>query len=308
MTIDRHSKFLGAMIGSALGDAIGNLANRFPEREYLIEEIGNTDELRYSEATVMSIAVAEMLVELQAIDAQRLGNIFREHYLAEPWRGYGEGPRKIFELVKTEGIGYLDAASRLHQGEGSWGCGAAAHILPAALFHHRDDDLYEHIREIAIITHSHPVAIDGAAVLARAEVKAIHMNVHRPFSASVIIERLSALSRVDTLRAKLRLIPDLIEQETDADLAAQELGIGLGAHESVPFALYNFLRHPHTFMECVLNATLHGGSRSSLGAMAGALSGAYLGIEAIPADWRQRLEGNKHIETLARELAARCDD
>ncbi len=308
MTIDRHSKFLGAMIGSALGDAIGNLANRIPEREYLIDEINSTDALHYTEATVMSMAIAEMLVVLQDIDGQRLGNTFREHYLAEPWRGYGEGPRKIFELVKQEGIGFHDAAARLHDGAGSWGCGAAAHILPAALFYHREEDLYQHIQEVAIITHSNPIAIDGAVILARAEIKGIHMNVHRPFSLAVIIERLSSLSRVAALRSKLRLIPELIEQEVDTRDAAKSLGIGLGAHESVPFALYNFLRHPHTFMECVLNATLHGGSRSSLGAMAGAMAGAYLGIEGIPDDWRQRLEGNQHIETLARELAARCGE
>ncbi len=308
MTIDRHSKFLGALVGSAIGDAIGELANQVTGREALIERIEQAEGLRYTEVTVTSSAIAEMLVELGDIDIQRLGNTLRERFLAEPWRGYGEGSRTIFTRVEREGIGYLDAARGLHDGEGSLGCGAAAHILPVALYRHRDESLYERVEHVARLTHAHPVGIDGAAILARAEVKALHLNFNRPFSPSVIVERLGAFARTPVLRGKLQLIPELIEQEASPWKAAETLGIGLGAHESVPYALYCFLHHPHTFVETVLTAVLQGGSRPCLGAMAGALAGAYLGIEAIPGDWLERLESHQHIETLAREIAARTTD
>jgi ADP-ribosylglycohydrolase len=36
--------------------------------------------------------------------------------------------------------------------------------------------------------------------------------------------------------------------------------------------------------------------------MAGAISGAYLGIEAIPERWREKLERKDEIERLAHEL------
>jgi poly(ADP-ribose) glycohydrolase ARH3 len=39
--------------------------------------------------------------------------------------------------------------------------------------------------------------------------------------------------------------------------------------------------------------------------MAGAISGAYLGVEAIPARWRRKLENRQAIEELALELAVR---
>ncbi len=308
MTIDRHNKFLGAMIGSAIGDAIGELANEVSEREALIDRIDGSETLRYTEVTVTTSAIAELLVELGELDIQRLGNTLRERFLAEPWRGYGEGARTIFESVEREGIGYLEAAARLHDGAGSWGCGAAAHVLPVALYHHRDESLYERAAELSRVTHSHPIAVDGAAVLARAEVKALHLNFNRPFSPSIIVERLGAIAKTSELRGKLQLIPDLVERAAPPQEAAATLGLGLGAHESVPFALYSFLSHPHTFMEAVLSAVLQGGNRPGLGAMAGALSGAYLGIEAIPPDWAERLESHQHIETLARELAARSGD
>jgi poly(ADP-ribose) glycohydrolase ARH3 len=48
---------------------------------------------------------------------------------------------------------------------------------------------------------------------------------------------------------------------------------------------------------------MNGGDRDTLGAMAGAISGAYLGLEAIPQSWRQKLEDLTYIEGLASRLA-----
>jgi ADP-ribosylglycohydrolase len=42
-----------------------------------------------------------------------------------------------------------------------------------------------------------------------------------------------------------------------------------------------------------------------IGAMASAISGAYLGISAISSVWRQKLENRAYIEKLALELIAR---
>jgi poly(ADP-ribose) glycohydrolase ARH3 len=54
-----------------------------------------------------------------------------------------------------------------------------------------------------------------------------------------------------------------------------------------------------------LCAVLNGGDRDTLGTMAGAVAGALLGSEALPQAWLAKLENRQHIETLARELAAR---
>ncbi|GMQ90575.1 MAG: hypothetical protein BMS9Abin10_0970 [Gammaproteobacteria bacterium] len=56
--------------------------------------------------------------------------------------------------------------------------------------------------------------------------------------------------------------------------------------------------------ECVYCAILHGGDRDTVGAMAGGLSGALLGIDAITPQWRDKLENRTRIEWLARRLAA----
>jgi ADP-ribosyl-[dinitrogen reductase] hydrolase len=48
---------------------------------------------------------------------------------------------------------------------------------------------------------------------------------------------------------------------------------------------------------------LNGGDADTLGAMACAISGAYLGAEAIPRAWREKLENRQAIEELAVRLA-----
>ena len=71
------------------------------------------------------------------------------------------------------------------------------------------------------------------------------------------------------------------------------MGQSVKIHESLPFAIYAFLAHPHSFEGCLLDTVLSGGDRDTLGAMAGAILGAYLGVAAISAlsggrNWRTR--------------------
>jgi poly(ADP-ribose) glycohydrolase ARH3 len=73
----------------------------------------------------------------------------------------------------------------------------------------------------------------------------------------------------------------------------------VAVHESMPFAVYSFLRHPRSFEECLFCAVLNGGDRDTLGAMACAISGAYLGAGAIPQTWQRKLENCQQIERLA---------
>ena len=45
-----------------------------------------------------------------------------------------------------------------------------------------------------------------------------------------------------------------------------------------------------------------GGDADTIGAMTGAIAGAYHGVEAIPKRWLDRLEGRPYIESLAERL------
>jgi hypothetical protein len=76
---------------------------------------------------------------------------------------------------------------------------------------------------------------------------------------------------------------------------------------SVLWSLYSFLRTPDNYWETICTAIIAGGDVDTTAAMAGAISGAYLGLDAIPSELAHRLtdQGKWGFDELA-ELANQC--
>jgi poly(ADP-ribose) glycohydrolase ARH3 len=301
--MDLKSKFLGGMVGSALGDAIGELAFRGLGEVGLRSQVAQMDVLVYTDDTAMAIGLAESIAQVGGLDPQRLGDIFRANFRREPWRGYASGPPTVFSRVKRFGVSYAEAARSLFGGQGSFGNGAAMRIAPVGLFYHDAPDLYEKARQSATVTHAHPVGVDGAAVLAWAIARAVRLDPREPFPVVDLTQGLVDSARTPEVRDKMALVRTLIAEDVPPPDAAKRLGRGVAVHESMPFAVYSFLRHPQSFEACLFCAILNGGDRDTLGAMACAISGAYLGVGAIPLVWREKLENRGYIEGLAVRLA-----
>ncbi|MBL7174515.1 MAG: ADP-ribosylglycohydrolase family protein [Desulfobacteraceae bacterium] len=303
MTIDLKSKYLGGMVGSALGDAIGELAFTYPQRDLLLSRLDQVSELRYTDDTAMAIGLSESIIKEGGINQQQLGDTFRNNFEREPWRGYASGPPTIFSMVKRFGITYTDAARRMFGGGGSLGNGAAMRIAPAGLFFHNSTGLYEEASASAEVTHAHPVGMDGAAVQAWAVANAVNLDPKEKFPLMHYMQGLVDCARTPDIREKMMLVQRLITEDVSPDVAADGIGRTVAVHESMPFAVYSFIRNFHSFEESLFCAILNGGDRDTLGAMACAISGAYLGIEAIPQSLREKLENRSDIEDLALALA-----
>lgn len=302
---DLRNKYLGAMVGSALGDAIGELAFRCPERARLLELVDRQKELCYTDDTAMAIGLAESILEKGNIDQQHLGDTFNRNYQREPWRGYGAGPPIIFSIVRSSGISYIEAAQSLFGGSGSLGNGAAMRLVPLGLFFHDSEALYDKACASAEVTHAHPVGKDGAAVQALAIAQAVKLQPQDAFPMQMFIEGLVGRARTPEIRGKLALVKELIAEDPSPDIAAERLGRSIAVDQSMPFAIYSFLRYPKSFEDCLFCAILNEGDRDTLGAMACAISGAYLGMDAIPRSWREKLENRVTIEALAFALIER---
>jgi poly(ADP-ribose) glycohydrolase ARH3 len=300
-----EAKYLGAMIGSAVGDAIGELAFHYPERGKLSQVVEGVRELRYTDDTAMAIGLATSLVKKGCLDGQDLGETFRRNFEGEPWRGYATGPPTIFAMVRSLEISYTQAAQSLFGGSGSFGNGAAMRIAPLGLFFHDSVQIYEHACDSAEVTHAHPVGKDGAALQARAVAQAVKLDPHKEFLVDLFVRDLIDFCRTHEISEKMELLEELLNKNVNPPLAAKQLGQSVAVQESMPFAIYSFVRYPRSFEDCLDCAIMHGGDLDTLGAMAGAVSGAYLGVEAIPSRWRGKLENRQTIEQLALELAER---
>lgn len=303
--MDPISKFKGGIIGSAIGDAIGELAFLYKDRKGLMDAIESADRLVYTDDTAMCLGLMESLIKRGEVEPEHLGDTFMKNYQMEPWRGYAMGPPTVFELHRRYNISYPESASMLFNGKGSFGNGSAMRVTPVGLFYAFSDDLYNKARLSSIVTHTHPVGIDGACIQAKAISLAFKLDPNKDLSRISFIEELIEFSRTEEIKEKLFLIKKMINNNEPPRKAISEIGRSVAVHESMPFSIYCFLLHPESFIETLMCSVLHGGDRDTLGAMACAISGTYLGIESIPDKWIQKLENLSMIMDLSEQLYKR---
>ena len=74
-------------------------------------------------------------------------------------------------MVDKSGMAYSKAAGLLYGFGGSPGNGAAMRAAPIGLFFYDSSDPYAETRASAVVTHTHPLGIDGAAAVVKAVVK-----------------------------------------------------------------------------------------------------------------------------------------
>ena len=298
-------RFAGCLLGLAVGDALGGcfegqsadyIACRFPTPQAFVAAPPK-ETLYYTDDTQMAIGVAEALVADGAIREATLSRIFAANYI--PSRGYGWGARRVLEAMQ-EGEDYRRVAETHFPG-GSFGNGAAMRVAPVGVFFHRDlDRVWEQARLSAMPTHLHPLGIEGAQLLALAAALCVRMAA---FDRNVFFDVLRARCQSEAFRAK---IERAAMAATPDELGA--LGNGIQALESVATALACFASAPDDYSTAIGRAILLGGDTDTIAAMTGALAGAFLGVQAMPAGLLGRLEdhpagkGRSYLKELAGKL------
>ena len=81
---------------------------------------------------------------------------------------------------------------------------------------------------------------------------------------------------------RLGRVPVLVRARASTAEAVAALGNGVLAIDSVPLALFSFLRWGPDFEAVVVHTALCGGDVDSIAAMSGALAGALVGEEGLP--------------------------
>jgi poly(ADP-ribose) glycohydrolase ARH3 len=82
----------------------------------------------------------------------------------------------------------------------------------------------------------------------------------------------------------------------------------LEAHRSVVTAIACFALSPDSYETTIASAVSLGGDVDTVAAMAGAISGAHLGVASLPAHLLGRLEDGPKGRTYIQHLAKRLHD
>lgn len=341
MTIDLRSRFIGAMLGTFCGDALGMPVENW-SGDRIRRTFGVLDEMRpaalwlqaygktyglvkdpchglsgprltagvYTDDTQMMIGVAESLIERQGFDPALMAHRFAENF--DPRRGYGPGTTMVLSRIRR-GASWNRPAGEMFGGTGSYGNGAAMRVTPVGLVFHRDLQELRRVAEAsAEITHTHPVGREGAVLMAFAAARALSVAPGDLSSVAFCNELIEFVrADCDELMRKLRLVEQLLSrcaegQPPNSGEVAATLGNDVSAAGSVPAALFSVLAHPASFRDAVVFAVNLGGDTDTLGAMAGAFAGALHGVGAIPRSWLDALEndakGREYVATLAERL------
>ena len=326
-----RDRFRGALLGTMVGDTLGAPVEGW-ECDQLNEKLDDVLVLPpvqreqhlpifgllsgaemlpgsayYTDDTQMTIGVAESLVAHSEFSGQSMANRFAENF--QEHRGYGPGAFAVLRELRKGGA-WDEIGERLFGGQGSFGNGAAMRAAPVGALYHDNLPRLRRVAEAqAAITHTHPIGKQSAALQAAAVAAALRFDtLNDEFDPLTFVD-----SVTDTvggleqwLQAGYRDVRTLLRIYPLPEEVAETLGNGIEAQLSVPTALYAFAAHYDSFAQAVLYAVRLGGDTDTIGAMTGAIAGAFHGASAIPPNWLEALEngpqGRDYVTALADQL------
>jgi ADP-ribosyl-[dinitrogen reductase] hydrolase len=276
---DALDRSVGALLGLAIGDALGAPAEGKPRDSYprltaFAPSPGHgIAGGEWTDDTAMAVCLAQSLLACDGFDPgdlmQRFLRWYRHGENSCGAAGAGISPTTSATLERFERTGRLDAA----EAAGNAGNGCIMRLAPVAIRWRKDGAAAERVaREQARLTHTAPEAVEAAARL-----------------ASILVGALGGGDKAVLVPRALGAAP------REAISSAPRAGDTLEA------ALWCVCR-TDDFASALIEAVNLGGDTDTIGAVTGQIAGALFGAAAIPEAWRAGLRDGARLRRLAEEL------
>jgi ADP-ribosylglycohydrolase len=332
-------KFLGCLLGGAVGDALGAPVE-FISRADILRRFGPDGITGYAPAygglgtitddTQMTLFTAEGLIRgwvrgcFKGITTYT--GVTAHAYLRwlltqgeKPGCAVSSGPNEcgwLFEQKplhnrRAPGDTCLSALKAMRAfgnpaRNNSKGCGGVMRVAPAGLFAWRLGQLqatqtaFRLGTDLAAVTHGHPTGTLTGGVLA---VLVLALTEGVPLSGALATAKQILRTQTgheETLRA-IESAEKLATSGIPHDKAIARLGQGWVAEEALAISIYCAMV-ARDFEHGVVLAVNHDGDSDSTGSITGNLLGTLHGVHAIPAKWLEPLELRDVIAELASDL------
>ncbi|MBQ0020782.1 MAG: ADP-ribosylglycohydrolase family protein [Bacteroidales bacterium] len=227
------------MLGAVLGDIIGSSYewNNVKTKDFPLV----TDHTRYTDDSVMTLAVAKWLLDDPTHSPEHLISCMQQLGRAHFRAGYG-GSFKQWLLSTTP------------QPYNSWGNGSAMRVSPVGLFADTEDEARSLAQLTAAVTHNHPEGIKGAEAVA----VAVFTNRHLASLPLDFRKKMTRLKVEQLFGYDLSRTLDEIRPTYRFDVSCQG---------SVPEAIIAYLES-NSVEDCVRNAISIGGDSDTIAAIA----------------------------------------
>ncbi|QDV52625.1 ADP-ribosylglycohydrolase family protein [Gimesia fumaroli] len=290
--MERYSNILGCILGTAVADSVGlkreglskQRARRLyggpPLKQNLIWGRGLC-----SDDTEHTLMVGRAVVISRGDVTQ-----FEKQFARELKRWF---------LCVPAGVGFatLRACLKLlvgfhpqRSGVNSAGNGPAMRSAILGVCAEDEEHLSKLVYSSTRMTHVDSRAEAGALLIAQAARQTIQGAACNPLEfLQSTVSTVQNEELQNSLRSAIQHLSVGASPERYAEAAGWGRGISGYVNQTVPAALYCWAYSPDDFRRSVENAVMLGGDTDSVAAITGAVSGANLGADAIPVEWKERL-------------------
>ncbi|MBK1716400.1 ADP-ribosylglycohydrolase family protein [Thiocystis violacea] len=303
-TLTRRDRYRGALIGLAVGDALGTtLEFTRPGSFQPIDDMVGGGPFRlapgqWTDDTAMALCLAESLIERAGFDPEDQ----MRRYLRWRDEGYWSSTGRCFDIGNTiaAALARFESGADPYAGSTdphSAGNGSLMRLAPVPLAFATDPvGAVRCAGGMSRTTHGASEAVDACRYMAGLMVGALHGLAKDELLASRF-----APEGVDWVAHPLGHQIDLIARGRFKDRRPPAIrGTGYVV-QSLEAALWAFWTTDN-FRDGVLKAVNLGEDADTTGAIHGQLAGAYYGLDAIPESWRARIARADEILDLADRL------
>jgi ADP-ribosylglycohydrolase len=309
----RRSRLVGAVLGAAVGDAMGAptefihsfeaIRRKYPPNGVTgyVDYRDGTDGRRfapYTDDTQMAEVVLRTLLWSRDSGADLEATM---SCLAQGFVEWAEHPLGGHRAPGNSCLAGCQALARgVHWSKAgdpkAGGCGSVMRAYPfGLLFQHDLNRAEEWSVAHSRLTHGDPIALAACAALAVGMALVLR---DAPLDA-VLSEMIAAACRYSARTGAM--MSDALDEarsgvEPEVTLKRLE---GWAAHEAIAAAVYVVARHPDDPRAAILEAANTPGDSDSLATLAGALAGCRCGIGAIPIPWVLEVERSADLIELA---------
>jgi ADP-ribosylglycohydrolase len=304
----RRSRIAGAVLGAAIGDAMGHPTEFVRSFAAIRDQFGpdgvtgfvlyRDGAALYTDDTQMAECVLRSLLDARGRSLELDGTMrdLAERFVK--WASDPQGGHRAPGNACLSGCASLARGVPWHEagGASAGGCGSVMRAYPFGLFFH--DDLAR-AEEWAVahskLTHRDPIALAACAAMAVGMARTMR---DEPL-ATVLSEMVAAACRYSASTAAMMATAlDEAQRGVGPETTLQRLQ-GWAAHEAIAAAMYVYARHADDPRAAILEAANTPGDSDSIATLAGALCGARCGIGAFPAEWVRDVERSEELLALA---------
>lgn len=265
-------------------------------RSHSKKQVGAADDHNSPCSSIYQAYKDWLLTQTGSMDAKTLkGHDSRLLQVPQLWAWRAPG-NTCLDALRQETLGTPEQPIN-----NSKGCGGVMRVAPIALYFDPSVPVKDIDRlgaAAAALTHGHPLGYIPAAAL-------VHMIRRIVFGGCTLGNTLEAIT-AEMRKTMWDLYPanpyiqrffQLVDKAVEfskntlpdhVNIAA--LGGGWVAEETFAIALYCSLKYQNDFSKALIVSVNHGGDSDSTGAVTGNILGAWIGYEAIPKQWKDRLE------------------